>query len=37
MSVVPLAEARGVGVIARCIFDHSGALAGVATRESLAH
>jgi aryl-alcohol dehydrogenase-like predicted oxidoreductase len=37
VSVVPLAEARGVGVIARCIFDHSGALAGVATRESLAH
>lgn len=37
VSVVPLAEERGVAVIARCIFDHSGALAGVATRESLAH
>ena len=37
VSVAPLAEARGVGVIARCIFDHSGALAGVATRASLAH
>jgi aryl-alcohol dehydrogenase-like predicted oxidoreductase len=37
VSVVPLAEQRGVGVIARCVFDHSGALAGVATRESLAH
>ncbi|AMY10289.1 General stress protein 69 [Luteitalea pratensis] len=37
VSVVPLAEARGVGVIARCVFDHSAALAGVATRESLAH
>jgi aryl-alcohol dehydrogenase-like predicted oxidoreductase len=36
VSVVPLAAARGVGVIARCVFDHSGALAGVATRESLA-
>ena len=31
VSVVPLAEARGVGVIARCLFDHSGALAGAAT------
>lgn len=37
VSVVPLAEQRGVGVIARCVFDHSGALAGVATAESLAH
>ena len=37
VSVVPLAEARGVGVIARCVFDHSAALAGVATRASLAH
>ena len=37
VSVVPLADARGVGVIARCLFDHSGALAGVATMESLAH
>ena len=36
VSVVPLAAERGVGVIARCVFDHSGALAGVATRESLA-
>jgi aryl-alcohol dehydrogenase-like predicted oxidoreductase len=35
VSVVPIAEERGVGVIARCIFDHAGALAGVATRESL--
>ena len=37
VSVVPLAEERGVGVVARCVFDHSGALAGVATRESLSH
>ena len=36
VSVVPLAEARGIGVIARCVFDHSGALAGVATPASLA-
>lgn len=37
VSVVPLAESRGVGVIGRCLFDHSAALAGVATVESLAH
>lgn len=36
VSVVPLAQARGVGVIGRCVFDHAGALAGVATPESLA-
>ena len=36
VSVVPLADARGIGVIARCVFDHSAALAGVATVESLA-
>ena len=36
VSVVPLAEARGTGVIARCLFDHSGALAGAATAASLA-
>ena len=36
VSVVPLCEERGVGVIARCLFDHSGALAGGASRESLA-
>ncbi|BCS33383.1 oxidoreductase [Luteitalea sp. TBR-22] len=36
VSVVPLADERGVGVIARCVFDHSGALAGAATRETLA-
>lgn len=35
VSVVPLAAERGVGVIARCLFDHSAALAGVATRETL--
>ena len=35
VSVVPLAFERGVGVIARCLFDHGGALAGAATRESL--
>jgi aryl-alcohol dehydrogenase-like predicted oxidoreductase len=37
VSVVPLAEERGVGVIGRCVFDHSGALAGAATRASLEH
>lgn len=37
VSVVPLAAERGVGVVARCVFDHGGALAGVATRESLAN
>lgn len=37
VSVVPLADERGVGVIARCVFDHSGALAGAATRASLEH
>jgi aryl-alcohol dehydrogenase-like predicted oxidoreductase len=37
VSVVPLCEERGVGVIARCLFDHSGALAGAATRQTLAH
>lgn len=37
VSVVPLAHERGVGVIARCVFDHAGALAGGATRDSLAH
>lgn len=36
VSVVPLAADRRVGVIARCLFDHAGALAGVATRETLA-
>lgn len=36
VSVVPLAFERGVGVVARCVFDHAGALAGAATRESLA-
>lgn len=35
VSVVPLAAERGVGVIARCLFDHAGALAGAATRETL--
>jgi hypothetical protein len=30
-------QERGVGVIARCLFDHSGPLAGGASRESLAH
>ncbi len=36
VSVIPLAAQRGVGLVARCIFDHSGALAGNATRELLA-
>ena len=36
VSLVPLCESRGVGVFLRCIFDHGGALAGAATRESLA-
>ena len=36
VSVVPLCEQRGVGVFVRCVFDHGGALAGAATRESLA-
>ena len=35
VSVVPVAQARGVGLIARCLFDHSGALAGDASRASL--
>lgn len=37
VSVLPLAEERGVGVIGRCVFDHAGALAGAATRLSLQH
>lgn len=36
VSVVPLALTRGVGVVARSVFDHSGGLAGAATRETLA-
>lgn len=36
VSVVPLAFERGVGVVARCVFDHAGALAGAATRALLA-
>lgn len=36
VSVVPLAADRGVGVIVRGVFDHAGALAGVATRDALA-
>ncbi|MCU0785777.1 MAG: aldo/keto reductase [Verrucomicrobia bacterium] len=36
VSVIPLAAQRRVGLVARCIFDHSGALAGNATRELLA-
>jgi aryl-alcohol dehydrogenase-like predicted oxidoreductase len=35
VSAIPLCEQRRVGVVARCIFDHSGALAGAATREML--
>jgi aryl-alcohol dehydrogenase-like predicted oxidoreductase len=35
VSAIPLAEQRDVGVIARCVFDHSGALAGAANREML--
>lgn len=35
VSAIPLAEQREISVIARCIFDHSGALAGGATREAL--
>jgi len=35
VSAIPLAEQREVGVIARCVFDHSGALAGAANREIL--
>lgn len=37
VSVAPLAHERGVGVVARGVFDHAGALAGAATRASLAH
>ena len=36
VSVIPLCEQRRVGIVARCIYDHSGALTGTATRESLA-
>jgi aryl-alcohol dehydrogenase-like predicted oxidoreductase len=36
VSVIPLCEQRHVAIVARCIYDHSGALAGAATRESLA-
>lgn len=35
VSLLPLAKMREVGVIARCVFDHSGMLAAGATRESL--
>lgn len=36
VSAVPLAEQREVGVIARCIYDHSGSLAAGGNRELLA-
>lgn len=36
VSVIPHCEQQGVAVIARCLFDHSGALAGGVTEEALA-
>lgn len=36
-SVVPLAEMRKVGVIGRCVFDHSGSLATGGSRDILAN
>ncbi len=36
VSVIPHSQQRGIAVIARCLFDHSGALAGGMTEETLA-
>lgn len=36
VSVIPLVEQRQIGVIARCVFDHSGSLATGGSRETLA-